>query len=129
MIVQLFGGWYAIMVRRNRRELAGIIVLLGVLGGVSLFALAGARRTQSSFPRFLRASSASTMAIDYGQYDPAITSAIAARPEVLRSTTYIAFTTGPLVNGRPDFAQAGGKEPDKIPAALRRAEEIIKQAS
>jgi len=31
--------------------------------------------------------------------------------------------------GRPDFAQAGGKEPDKIPAALRRAEEIIKQAS
>ena len=31
--------------------------------------------------------------------------------------------------GRPDFAQAGGKEPDKIPAALKRAEEIIKQAS
>jgi alanyl-tRNA synthetase len=31
--------------------------------------------------------------------------------------------------GRPDFAQAGGKEPEKIGAALRRAEEIIKQAS
>ena len=31
--------------------------------------------------------------------------------------------------GRPDFAQAGGKEPEKISAALRRAEEIIKQAS
>jgi alanyl-tRNA synthetase len=31
--------------------------------------------------------------------------------------------------GRPDFAQAGGKEPEKIAAALKRAEEIIKQVS
>ncbi len=31
--------------------------------------------------------------------------------------------------GRPDFAQAGGKEPGKITAALKRAEEIVKQTS
>ncbi len=31
--------------------------------------------------------------------------------------------------GRPDFAQAGGKEPEKIAAALKRAEEIVKQAT
>lgn len=30
--------------------------------------------------------------------------------------------------GRPDFAQAGGKDPAKIAAALQRAEEIIRQA-
>jgi alanyl-tRNA synthetase len=30
--------------------------------------------------------------------------------------------------GRPDFAQAGGKEPDKIAAALQRAKEIVQQA-
>jgi alanyl-tRNA synthetase len=29
--------------------------------------------------------------------------------------------------GRPDFAQAGGKDPGKIDAALKRAEEIIRQ--
>jgi alanyl-tRNA synthetase len=29
--------------------------------------------------------------------------------------------------GRPDFAQAGGKEPSKIVAALERAEELIRQ--
>lgn len=29
--------------------------------------------------------------------------------------------------GRPDFAQAGGKEPGKIGAALKRAEELIEQ--
>ena len=31
--------------------------------------------------------------------------------------------------GRPDFAQAGGKEPAKIAAALKRAEELIRQAT
>jgi alanyl-tRNA synthetase len=30
--------------------------------------------------------------------------------------------------GRPDFAQAGGKEPAKIDAALKRAEELVRQA-
>ncbi len=30
--------------------------------------------------------------------------------------------------GRPEFAQAGGKEPAKIDAALKRAEELIRQA-
>ena len=30
--------------------------------------------------------------------------------------------------GRPDFAQAGGKEPGKIDAALKRAEELIRES-
>jgi alanyl-tRNA synthetase len=31
--------------------------------------------------------------------------------------------------GRPDFAQAGGKQPEKTPAVLKRAEELIRDAS
>jgi FtsX-like permease family len=103
--VELLRYWCAITLRRNRRELVGIVALLGLLGGLSLFALAGARRTQSSYPRFLRASHASTMAIDPGQYDPAVDSAIASRPEVLQSTTYVAFNTAPMAGDGPDFAQ------------------------
>ena len=103
--VEFLRCWCAITLRRNRRELVGIVALLGVLGGVSLFALAGARRTQSSYPRFLRASQASTMAIDPGQYDPTVDRAIASRPEVLRSTSYVAFNTAPLVKNVPDFNQ------------------------
>ncbi|MGH7811336.1 MAG: alanine--tRNA ligase-related protein, partial [Candidatus Binatia bacterium] len=30
--------------------------------------------------------------------------------------------------GRPDFAQAGGKEPEKIDAALKRADDLVRQA-
>lgn len=103
--VELSRFWFGIALRRNRREFLGVVVLLGLLGAVSLFALAGARRTQSSYPRFLRASNASTMAVDYGQYDPEIDAAIAARPEVVASATYVAFNTGPFVDGRPDFEQ------------------------
>lgn len=95
--------WAAMALRRRWRELVGIVVLLGLLGGVSLCALAGARRTQSSYPRFLRASHASTMAVDPGPYDPEVDAAIAAFPNVVRSTTYVAFLTAPMVDGRPDF--------------------------
>lgn len=40
----------------------------------------------------------------------------------------IAAIVGGGGGGRPDFAQAGGKEPAKISAALKRAEEIIRRA-
>jgi hypothetical protein len=104
--VGLTQHWGGLTLRRRRRELVVVVLLLGILGGVSLCALAGARRTQSSYPRFLRASQASTMAIDPGPYDPEANAVIAAFPEVVRSTTYVAFTTGPLlVDGRPDFSQ------------------------
>ena len=37
--VGLMVHWASITVRRSRRELVGVVVLLGLLGGVSLFAL------------------------------------------------------------------------------------------
>ena len=40
----------------------------------------------------------------------------------------LAVIVGGGGGGRPDFAQAGGKEPAKIDAALKRAEELIQQA-
>ncbi len=40
----------------------------------------------------------------------------------------LARTVGGGGGGRPDFAQAGGKEPAKINAALKRAEELIRES-
>ena len=97
--------WTSISLRRDLRHVLAIAALLGVLGGVSLFALAGARRTQSSYTRYLRAANPSTMAVDPGQYIPETNAAIAARPEVIGSATSVAFITGPMVDGRPDFEQ------------------------
>jgi len=41
------------------RSLAALALLLGLVGGVAVTAAAGARRTDTSFPRLLRASRAS----------------------------------------------------------------------
>jgi alanyl-tRNA synthetase len=40
----------------------------------------------------------------------------------------LAGMVGGSGGGRPDFAQAGGKDPAKLDAALKRAEELIRQA-
>ena len=40
--------------RQRWRSYVAITVLIGVVGGIGLFAIAGARRTQSAYPRFLR---------------------------------------------------------------------------
>ena len=70
-----------------------------------MFAIAGARRTQSAYPRFLRAANVSTMAIDNGSYDAKRTAEIAAYPEVASSRTYMAPFGGLLrKDGRPDFS-------------------------
>lgn len=40
----------------------------------------------------------------------------------------IAAETGGSGGGRPEFAQAGGNDPSRIPQALSRAEELVRQA-
>jgi len=82
-----------------------VTVLLGLTMGLSLFSLAGARRTQSSYPRFLRSADASTMSVSLpGNYDET-NPAVAAFPEVLRSRTYVGFQVYVLAHDQPDFAQ------------------------
>ncbi len=44
--------------RRRWRAWIGLALLIGVAGGVSLTAVAGARRTETAYPRFLRAARA-----------------------------------------------------------------------
>src|SRR6187397_710078 len=61
--------WAHVSLRRNWRQLAGIAVLLGLIGGLALFSLAGARRTQSAYPRVLRSANPSTMVVDVGGLD------------------------------------------------------------
>ncbi|MDQ6948534.1 MAG: FtsX-like permease family protein [Actinomycetota bacterium] len=98
---------YIVAVRfRNRwRTYAGLVVVIGLFGGLSLFALAGARRTQSSYARFLRTSPASTMSVSDGRFDPKVNAAVAALPEVARSRTYVGLGVYALAGGAPDVSQ------------------------
>ena len=73
---------------------------------LAFFAIAGARRTQSAYPRFLGHAHSSTVTVFTAGYNDATDKAIAAIPEVRESRTFVDFSLVPLVDGQPDFAQS-----------------------
>src|SRR5690349_13989245 len=87
---------------RRWRTYAGVSVLLGLTIGLSIFAIAGARRTQSSYPRLLDAVDASTLSVAGAGYDPATNAAVAAYPEVTRSRTWVGLGVYVLDGAVPD---------------------------
>ena len=79
---------------------ATIIVLIGLVGGLAMGAIAGARRTQSSFPVYAASTKpAQIQAFDafldpsigiYDGYDPARARTIAHLPHVSEATSLLA---------------------------------------
>src|SRR5437764_1336170 len=85
-----------------RSRLASILVLaliVGVLGGVVIAAVAGARRTDSAYPRFIRAERSMDVALDANSRDPQLARRMideaAALPQVA-ATSRIGFAFGRL---------------------------------
>ena len=98
--------WTRASGRRRWPALVGIALLLGLTGGLSMFAIAGARRTQSAYPRFLRSTNPSTMVVDVGGLDTgghAALDAIAHLPHVQQARAYAAFYVAPWVHDQPDL--------------------------
>jgi hypothetical protein len=100
VIVAAVGGR---VIRRRWRPLVGLVVVVGLLCGVGMAAMAGARRTQSAYPRFLRWANVSTMAVDAGQ-DRNFLKAVEGFPEVVRHRRYTAVDLGFLTHGVLDPA-------------------------
>ncbi|HEY2285671.1 MAG TPA: FtsX-like permease family protein [Streptosporangiaceae bacterium] len=98
--------------RRDWRALVALALLLGLMGGVAITVAAGARRTDTAFPRLLRASRASDLYVSpagsgfQGDYFAALRDL----PEVASSATaaYLDMVTaGPAGRpGPPVLAQA-----------------------
>jgi putative ABC transport system permease protein len=77
---------------RTRAELRGrwrptvlIVILIGLAGGVALTAAAGARRTETAYPRFLAATRTEDFLVSAAQSGSGLYSDIARLPEVERS--------------------------------------------
>ncbi len=78
-------------------------MLLGLSVGVGLFALAGARRTQSSYDHFLSTVRSSDAAIS--GIDPADNAHVAGLSGVVGSRTYLGMRAVVLVGGTADLSQ------------------------
>jgi len=115
-------AWYRYRTGFRRRWIAylSVVVLIGSVGGLALASLAGARRTESSFPTYVASLNPSTvqvlsayddpeLGINNG-YNPKLTVRLAHLPFVRRSTTAIIFDGNmylPAVKGLHPHVLAG----------------------
>jgi predicted lysophospholipase L1 biosynthesis ABC-type transport system permease subunit len=106
-----------------RRRLGGYlvtVVLLGLVGGLALGSIAAARRTDSSFPRYLARSNASDVTVSTGGGDNNATSAyssvlmkkIARLPDVRHVEASAFLLVAPLEpDGAPDLKAIASVDP------------------
>jgi MacB-like periplasmic core domain/FtsX-like permease family len=91
-----------------------VVLLIGLVGGLALGAVAAARRTQAAFPAYLASTSPSDLTVLTGLsgpgsgYDPALVRKIAALPHVRRVESYAGLNVAILAPGAPPGAAAEG---------------------
>jgi hypothetical protein len=111
--------------RRRRSGYLGVVLLIALVGGLAMGAVAGARRTQSSFPVYIASTNPPALngITDFSNgmpgaaglgYDPARLAEIARLPHVKRVQSFAGINTVPL--GRngvpvsvPSFPAEGGE--------------------
>jgi len=97
--------WLALRadVRRQWRALLGLVLLLGLAGGVVLTAAAGARRTDTAYPRLLSWANASQAVVNPSYPDPGYYAALTRLPQVAALATVNQYTLAlPSSHGAPD---------------------------
>jgi hypothetical protein len=96
-------------VRGSVRQAVALALLTGLLGGVALGAVAGARRTDSAYGRYLEAINASDVFVNVAGALPGLPplkpiTLISSLPGVAAHATYIGLYGLPVVHGRVDDA-------------------------
>jgi heme/copper-type cytochrome/quinol oxidase subunit 2 len=97
--------WFALRAgtRRRWRALVSLALLLGLAGGVVLTAAAGARRTDTAYPRLLTWAGASQVTALLGGLDPAYFAALNQLPQVAAVATAMQYNIAlPVPGGLPD---------------------------
>ncbi len=94
-----------------------LVLLVGLVGGLALGAVAVARRTQAAFPAYLASTNPSDLTVltgvsdptsGSGGYDPALVHKIAGLPDVRRVESYVGLNVAILKpNGSPAVGAPG----------------------
>jgi hypothetical protein len=97
--------------RRQLGGYLGLVIVIALIGGVAMAAVAGARRTQSSYPTFMGSTNPSDLTISYfdGPAPPEMTAAVSSLPHVKRIASMEQFAGLPV---GPDGAARTDVIPD-----------------
>jgi hypothetical protein len=96
--------WWRATRLRTWRSTVVVILLTGVLGAVSMAALAGARRTESAYGRYLQSVKASDVMVNIPTPETSLISKVASLPGVRSSSAWVGLVANPVVHGRVDPA-------------------------
>jgi len=93
-------------IRGSWRQVLALALLAGLLGGVALGAVAGARRTATAYGHYLAAINASDVFVNVPGSLPGMSATrpyelISALPGVVAHAAYIGLSGVPLVHGKP----------------------------
>ncbi len=88
--------------RRHWRVALVVALIGGLLGAVSMAALAGARRTDSAYGRYLRAAKASDVMIDVPGPLLSVIHAVEDLPGKQSSAAWLGLNAEPVINGKVD---------------------------
>ena len=107
--------------RLRWRALVGLALLLGLIGGVVLTAAAGARRTDTAYPRLLSwANAAQVDILPEGTGLTGYYAALARLPQVAAMSTEVSYQIAlPARHGVPELVDAFSS-PDRASGCLRR---------
>jgi hypothetical protein len=79
-----------------------VILLTGLLGAVSMAALAGARRTESAYGRYLQSVHASDVMVNIPSGDTSLIARVEHLPGVRSRAAFVGLDANPVVHGRVD---------------------------
>ncbi len=115
-------AWYRFRATLGRRwgGYVSLVLLVGLVGGIAMASIAAGRRTQSSYPTFIKSTNPSTLTISTFAANSGgettgsakLTAEIAALPDVRRVRTLLAPNILPLTkDGAPSFSGLGNSVP------------------
>jgi hypothetical protein len=88
--------------RRAQRRAVAVVLVCGLLGTVALGALAGARRTDTAYGRYLASINSSDVYVNVPGPSLAVVHQIERLPGVLSGTAELGLAANPVVHGRVD---------------------------
>ena len=100
MTVALY--WWRATGRTAWRPALVVVLLTSVLGAVSLAALAGARRTESAYGRYLEAVHASDVMVNIPSPDTSLIAKVEQLPDVRTGAAWAGLAANPVVRGHVD---------------------------
>jgi hypothetical protein len=97
-------GWYTARATwRSCWRIALVVALIGgLLGAVALGALAGARRTDSAYGRYLRSVNASDVLVDVPGPELPVIREIEHEPGTLSTAAWLGLNAQPVIDGKVD---------------------------